>query len=144
MSPSKSKVTSSTTRPSMNQLAQSTNPITSTTQSTPLTSSSSFSSGPNYNVNTSAFMGHQQTRVPMSSMGMQPGMMGMQQPTAMGMQTGGMGMNYGGGMSTGYSGMGYPQQQVGPGMGGQFQPGFGGSMVGAQRNTGMQQFQRHF
>lgn len=147
MSPSKSKVAPSASRPSMNQLAQSSTPITSTTQSTPLMSSavnsSSFSSGPNYNVNTSAFTGHPQARVPMSGMGMQPAMMGMP-GTGMGMQTGGMGMNYGGGMGTGYGGMGYPQQQRGPGMGSQFQPGFGGGMMGTQMNTGMQQYQRPF
>lgn len=94
-------------------------------------------------------MGHQQTHVPMSGLGMQPGVVGVL-PTGMGMGSSGMGMqsartggmNLGGGMGPGYSGTGYSQQ--GPGVVGQFQPGYAGGMMGVPMNSGMQQLQRPF
>lgn len=150
MAPAKPKATSNAGRPSMNQLAQSSSFSTTATSTT----NPSFASGPNYNINTSPAP---QPRVPMSSMGIQPGpmSMGMQQPGmgmgqpgmvgmgmrpqsgTMGMPTGaGMGMNYAGGMR-GYGNTGYMQGQQ------RTQPGFGVGMGTTQTNMGMQ-YQRPF
>ena len=150
MSSSKPKTTTSSTGPSMNQLAQSTtSPAHGAQQKTPSgfgTSSAAATGGPNYNINTTNLMGTPPTSrstVPgmgmgmgMGQMGMQPGM-GMQQGMApgMGMQPG-MGMNYGG-MGMGY-GMAprpmYGQQQMGYGGGGMMggAPGMMNPMMGMQ------------
>ncbi|XP_064382597.1 clathrin interactor 1-like [Halichondria panicea] len=156
LGPAKPKIASSTGRPSMNQLAQSSVSTTPSTSTNPSFSSGPTSfSGPNYNISTSPMP--QQSRASMSGMGFQPGRMGMQpgmsaplQP-GMGMPRGmamgpqpnmgmqgmgqpGMGMNYGGGAS-GYGNMGYMQPQQ--------MTGFGGGMTNTQMNTGMQ-YQRPF
>ncbi len=111
MTPAKPKTTSSSSRPSMNQLAQSsTIPATASATTISFTSGpTAFSGGPNYNVNTSPLQ-HSPARAPMSGIGVQPGRMGMQSGMGMmgqqqpGMGQPGMGMNYG-------NNMGYMQQQ---------------------------------
>lgn len=154
MSSSKPKPATTSSGPSMNQLAQSSTSPAHGTQMTPSPfKTSSVSTGPNYNVNTSNLMGANTPPTSRSTapgmgmgqmnmgMGVQPGMasgMGMQPGMGMGMNYGGMGMGYGVGPRPMYGGTGFGMQP---------QMGYGSGMMGApgmMNPMGMQQQQRQF
>ncbi len=125
MAPAKPKTTASSGRPSMNQLAQSSVSATSSTTTNFSSGLTSFSGGPNYNINTSPMP---QSRAPMSGIGMgiQPGRMGMHP---------GMGAPMQSGMGIGQPGIGMMGQQQQPGMG-MGQPGMRMGQPGGGMNYG--------